>query len=95
MKGKQIYFTHQEIIALYLTIEDFEEKASETVYAQRLQNGLGTAWHKLKDCIDSRQLAKPINNDMCSWNSWDRFKEGESKGEEYAEGEVQIIQEEF
>ena len=54
MKGKQIYFTHQEIIALYLTIEDFEEKASETVYAQRLQNGLGTAWHKLKDCIDSR-----------------------------------------
>ena len=57
MKGKQIYFTHQEIIALYLTIEDFEEKASKTVYAQRLQNGLGTAWHKLKDCIDSRELA--------------------------------------
>lgn len=64
MKGKQIYFTHQEIIALYLTIEDFEEKASETVYAQRLQNGLGTAWHKLKDCIDSRELEKPINNDL-------------------------------
>ena len=36
-----------------------------------------------------------VNNDMCSWNSCDRFKEGESKGEEYAEGEVQIIQEEF
>lgn len=61
MKGKQLYLTHQEIIALYLTIEDFEENASETVFAQRLQNGLGTAWHKLKDCIDSRELAKPID----------------------------------
>ena len=35
------------------------------------------------------------NDDMCSWNSCERFKEGESKGEEYAECEVQIIQEEF
>lgn len=61
MKGKQIYFTHQEIIALYLTVEDFEEYASETVYAQRLQNGLGSAWHKLKDCIESRELAKSTN----------------------------------
>lgn len=60
MKGKQIYFTHQEIKALYLTIEDFEENASESVYAHRLQNGLGTAWHKIKDCIDSGELAKPI-----------------------------------
>lgn len=58
MKGKQIYFTHQEIIALYLTIEDFEENSSEIVYAQRLKNGLGSAWDKLKDCIDSRELAK-------------------------------------
>ena len=56
MKGKQIYFTHQEIKALYLTIEDFKENASEAVYALRLQNGLGTAWHKIKDCIDSRDL---------------------------------------
>lgn len=61
MKGKQIYFTHQEIIALYLTIEDFQENASENVYSHRLKNGLGTAWHKLKDCIDSRELAKPID----------------------------------
>lgn len=61
MKGKQIYFTHQEIIALYLTIEDFEQNASKNVYAQRLQNGLGTAWHKLKDCIESGEMAKPTN----------------------------------
>lgn len=61
MKGKQIYFTHQEIKALYLTVEDFEEYASETVYAQRLQNGLGSAWHKLKECIESREIAKSIN----------------------------------
>lgn len=61
MKGKQIYFTHKEIIALYLTIEDFQENASEKVYARRLESGLGTAWHKLKDCIESRELAKPID----------------------------------
>lgn len=61
MKGKQLYFTHQEIIALHMTIEDFEENASEAVFARRMQNGLGTAWHKLKDCIDSRELAKSIN----------------------------------
>ena len=53
MKGKQIYLTHQEIIALLLTLEDFEENVSETVYAQRLQNGLGTAWQKLKSCTGS------------------------------------------
>ena len=61
MKGKNIYFTHKEIIALYLTIEDFEENASETVYSQRLQNGLGTAWHKIKDCVESRELEKKLN----------------------------------
>lgn len=61
MKGKQIYFTHQEIKALYLTIEDFEDNASETVYAQRFQNGLGTAWHKIKDCVESRELTKKLN----------------------------------
>lgn len=48
-------------MALYLTIEDFQENASEKVYARRLESGLGTAWHKLKDCIESRELAKPIN----------------------------------
>lgn len=61
MKGQQIYFTHQEIIALLLTIEDFEENASETVYAHRLQHGLGTAWSKIKDCVEPRELVRKPN----------------------------------
>lgn len=50
MKGKQIYFTQQEIRALLLTLEDFQENVSETVYAHRLKYGLGTAWGKLAEC---------------------------------------------
>lgn len=56
MKGKQIYFTKQELIALLLTFEYFQEYSSETVYAQMLYRGLGTAWHKIKDCVEPSEL---------------------------------------
>lgn len=54
MKGKQIYFTQQEIEALLRTLEDFQENVSEEVYAHRLKNGLGTAWGKIQNVSDDK-----------------------------------------
>ena len=58
MKGKHIYFTAQEISALLLTLGEWEASMMpehESIYAHRLQYGLGTAWGKL--CL----AAKPAN----------------------------------
>ena len=52
MKGKAIYFTAQEMKALLLTLEDWQDNMlpeHETVYAHRLENGLGTAWGKIAE----------------------------------------------
>ena len=52
MKGKTIYFTAQEMRALLLTLEDWQENMlpeHETVYAHRLKYGLGAAWGKISE----------------------------------------------
>lgn len=48
-KGKTIYLTQKEIVALLLTLEDWENSIEEPIYAHRLKNGLGTAWGKLEE----------------------------------------------
>lgn len=50
MKGRQIYFSYQELLMLIKTLEEWQVLLGvdgEDVYSRRLQNGLGTAWGKL------------------------------------------------
>lgn len=52
MKGKQVYFTQQEIQALLDTLQEWEDLLGvdgEDKCAHRLQYGLGTAWKKITE----------------------------------------------
>lgn len=53
MKGKQIYFSRQEIQVLLDTLNDWENRLltenEEEFFGNQLKRGLGTAWHKLVD----------------------------------------------
>lgn len=48
VKGKSIYFTQDEIIALLMTLEDWKELIETPIYTRRMQKGLETAWEKLE-----------------------------------------------
>jgi len=47
-KGKSIYFTKDEIVALLMTLEDWKEVIEAPIYTRRMQKGLETAWEKLE-----------------------------------------------
>lgn len=51
-RGKTIYLSKKEAEALLATLGEWEEVQSEEDYAWRLQNGLGTAWRKISECIE-------------------------------------------
>ncbi len=57
-KGKQIYFTRQEMQTLLDTLQDWQDflgAERENEYAHRLKNGLGTAWGKLQDGVPKKK----------------------------------------
>lgn len=59
MKGNQMYFTRQEVKALFDTLQEWQELLGvegEDKYAHRLKNGLGTAWGKLAEVKKSKNL---------------------------------------
>lgn len=61
MKGKQIYFTYKELLALIKTLEEWQNllgEKGEDIYAHRLQYGLGTAWGKIEQAKNKQQTDK-------------------------------------
>ena len=59
MKGKQIYFTQQEMQALLNTLQDWQDLLGvkgENEYVHRLKNGLGTAWGKLQEGVTKKKI---------------------------------------
>lgn len=57
MKGKQIYFTQEEIQALLKALDGWENLLNdEEIYANSLKYGLGTAWYKLTEAAHKNKI---------------------------------------
>ena len=49
MQGKNIYFTHNELMSLLAAIKLFDEYADDATLKFDLEFGLETAWKKIAD----------------------------------------------
>jgi len=49
MKGKNIYFTHKEMMCLLSVLKIWNDSTDEETYSLLLDFGLGGAWQKLFD----------------------------------------------
>ena len=58
MKGKQIYFTQNEIQQLLCVLNEWQDllgKEGEQKYAKRLEYGLGNVWRKLLEASEEKR----------------------------------------
>lgn len=71
-KGKSIYFTKKELEILVETLEEWEYKVDEDIYAYRLKRGLGTAWGKLEEA--KKKYSVEVQNGEGYYDSYGKFR---------------------